>query len=34
MNAPLLFAIVAHPLAASAGVLLALAVDAVVRVLA
>lgn len=30
---PLLFAIVAHPLAASAGVLLALIVDAVVRVM-
>lgn len=33
MNTPLLFAIVAHPLAASAGVLLALAVDALVRVM-
>lgn len=31
MNAPLLFAILVHPLAASAGVLLALIVDAVVR---
>lgn len=31
MKAPLLVAITAHPLAASAGVLLALIVDAVVR---
>lgn len=31
MNAPLLFAILAHPMAASAGVLLALGVDTVVR---
>ena len=34
MNAPLLFAILVHPLAASAGVLLALIVDAIVRGLA
>lgn len=33
MNTPLLFAITAHPLAASAGVLLALAVDSLIRVL-
>ena len=31
MNAPLLIAILAHPLSASCGVLLALIVDAVVR---
>lgn len=31
MNAPLLFALAAHPMAASAGVLLALLVDAIVR---
>ena len=34
MKAPLLVAITAHPLAASAGVLLALAADAIVRWLA